>query len=519
MLRRRSLMALTAATLLLSAAVGALAVGAMGGGPRPLVLPDVESGALPLLPTADAAARAWRPDAYLVAAAATEGRPPEGRVDPPFLYDTSADPLVGNGRSLAWSYAYASPGEASKLLFVTVGGDGGVLYQRAMADPTRAGSCCATDERAAYAERAGADSSAYYHGSSAPPALPRIALDADEAVSRVVDHPAFADFALDHPVFTAMHALAPGPHGRPAWHVAYRTDTVFSAFAVVDASTGEVLRVDAAPFTGCCAAPATPTPATPVPTHPPEPHPDPRCCAPADRHEEFRVRLGPGMPSHQIWIPVEAPDYARSLHVVARQDRSGLALDEVQMRVTDGEGRPLASEKQRGDVEAKLRSFPSRGVYGVQLSLPAPLREVVLHVRVDLLHNPVPDAAPASYSFRDALMPMGGASHVPLSFPYGATPTHARLEWTQSTGTGGVEVALLDRYGNEVHSTRSEGPIVGTGSATLDVPLALDRECCSALVIRTVGVNAEELRFHLEVRVARAADVHDDVDHQGHVHH
>lgn len=502
--QRRTLLALTAATLVASTAVGALAVQALGGGPKPIVLSGVESGMLPLADAADQAARAWQRDAYLVRAMATEGAPLDGRVDPPFLYDTSPDPLVGNGRAVAWTFAYASPAEPGRLFFATVGGDGSVLYRRALVDPH--GGCCYAMVAEGSARGSPSDAPVRGHhgrGAGGPAPLARVSYDADGALARVADHPGFRDFAADHPVFQASLELAQGPEGRPAWSITYRTATAYGAAAVVDASTGDTLRVDAWPHA---------VEPQPYPAPPPEPHP---CCAPRDHHETYHSRLGPGRQEHRVAVPVESAEHAREVVVRAGVEGALPVVQEAVLQVLDGNGRPLAHARGGPVLEARVEAFADPGPYTAVLYLTSNVAEVatVLDVRVRYAPDPRPPAREAR--FESAVHPWGGTAYFPLAFSTGM-PTRVTLEWAASLPTDGMELSITDQHGNEVEAVRQEG---GGGSLALDVPPGL---CCLQAVVRNAGEGLQEQRFGLVVEIGPwwrgdAAEEGAGV-HHGHAH-
>lgn len=480
---RRSVWVVLAALVVLFAAVGAFAVQAFEGGQRPIVLTATESGSLPHFAAADAAAKGWASDAGLFRVHATEGAPLEGRVDPPFLYDTSPDPLVGNGRAVAWTFAYAAPSQPGKLFFVTVGGDGALLYQRALVDPSYA--CCY-----AHSIAVSDDGSTVHSTAPTRPAYPVLAtpgLDADEAFARVADDQAFANFSLDHPVFQAFLELMPGPDGHPAWGVTYRTATFYAAFALVDAQNGTIHHLSGWPSTQppCCDTPPTPTPV------PPEP-----CCPANDYHAEHGFTLGPSRNYHEINFPVESPRYAREARVVVQLSSVLPLVDEAVLQVYDDHMRPLARASGRDTLEVVLTSFPSQGVYRAVLNLPMPLRDVHATVEVDVLHDPVAHPAPASYTFEGTTYAWGGEVYANLWFHERAQPTQLTLRWTPVLAVDDLELALLDAYGNEIASAHA--PQGGT-EATLEVPEGL--ECCLTAIVRNAVGTPSEVPFELEVAV------------------
>lgn len=482
---RRSVWVVLAALLVLFAAVGAFAVQAFEGGQRPLTLTATESGSLPHLSAADAAAQAWASDAALFRVHATEGSPIEARVDPPFLYDTSPDPLVGNGRAVAWTYTYAAQSQPGKLFFASVGGDGAVLYQRALVDPTY--GCC-------YAESVSDSpdgSSTFHRVAPSPPTYPVVStpiLDADDAFARVAARPEFAEFPADHPVFQAFLELMPGPDGHALWGITYRTATYFAAYALVDAHNGTVHHVSAWPTTQppCC-DPVPPTP-TPVP-------PDP-CCRPDDHHAEYGLTLGPTRNVQYVNFPVEEPRYAREARIVVQLTSVLPLADEAVLQVYDTDMRPLARASGRDTLEAVLTSFPTQGVYQAVLTLPTPVREIAATVTVDVLYDAVPSPAPTSYAFSGVTYPWSGDAYLPLWFQERAQPTQLTLRWTPVLATDELELALLDPYGNEIATARAED---GATEVALDVPP--DQDCCYTAVVRNLVRAPVEVPFELEVAV------------------
>jgi hypothetical protein len=500
MLRRRSLWVVLAALLILSAGA-VLAVQAFGGGARPIVLNEVESGALPHFAAAEQAAEAWDADAILLGVRATEGKPLEGRVDPPFLYDTSPDPLVGNGRAVAWTFSYAAPAQHGKLFHVTVGGDGALLYQRALAFPTFYGCCYAVAEPASSPSSSGdgvvvSSEPAHF----APPALSAPALDADEAFARVADHPAFANFSLDHPVFQAFLELGPGPEGRPVWGIGYRTATFYAVSAAVDATNGTVLHVSAWPSLEppCCDP-------RPVPPTPPMPPP---CCPAEDHHATYRATLGPSRASHTVNFPMDSPRYAREARVLVTLDSTLPLAGDAVLQVYDGDMRPLARVTGAGMLEVVLTGFPSMGVYHAEITLPAPLVDVAAEIAVDVLYDAQPHAAPAAYAFQGATYPWGAQTYLPMWFDEQARPTHLTLRWEPGP-LEDLELVLVDQYGNEVATAG------GAGEATLDVPE--DEGCCMMVIVRNAVQGPAQVPFDLDVEVAPWSPEHDD-GHYGHYH-
>lgn len=483
MLRRRSLWVVLAALVVLSAGVIA-AVQAFGGGARPIVLNEVESGALPHFAVAEQAAKAWDADARLVSVHATEGKPLDGRVDPPFLYDTSPDPLVGNGRAVAWTFSYLAPEKQDRFFHVTVGGDGAVLYQRALAFPTY---CCYPVAEAAPAS----SGDGVVVASSAPPSPPVLAaptLDADEAFARVAERPEFADFAADHPVFQAFLQLVPGPENHSAWSVGYHTATFYAASALVDAANGTVYEVYAWPSVEppCC---------EPQPPEPPQPPtPPPPCCPAEDHHASYSATLGPSRSVHTVNFPLDSPRYAREARVaVTLEGGLPLAGDAV-LQVYDGEMRPLARATGAGALEVVLRSFPSQGVYHAEVSLPTPLADVGVEIQVDVLYDPAPHPAPASYAFQGATYAWGGPTYLPMWFQDMAQPTRLTLRWDARTPLEDLELVLLDAYGNEVATAR------GDGEAVLEAPEA--EGCCMTALVRNAVQGPAQVPFELDVEVA-----------------
>jgi len=241
-MKRATLAAVTLATATLAYGA-AYVVGTSWNGS--IVLPHDESGAGPLREVADSAARGWADGPTLVRVATTEGAPLDGRVDPPFAYDTSTDPHVGDGRALVWTFSYTAPSKGGEVFHASVGGDGSLLYARSLPDATW--GCCIAYMHVATASSTGDDGS--YDPAIAPRKAPlpiAFRIDAPEAYERVLGRAEFDGFAIDHPVFLATTELLSDGRGA-VWSLAYHTATGYSADAAVDADTGEVLSVSAWP--------------------------------------------------------------------------------------------------------------------------------------------------------------------------------------------------------------------------------------------------------------------------------
>lgn len=506
MFRRRALWATLAVAFLLAAAVGAFAVQAWSGGAREIVLTGTESGLLPLLPIADAAAASWHDDALLMTAAATEGKPIDGRVDPPFLYDTSPDPLVGNAMAVAWTFAYVSPSEPGKILFVTVGGDQSIVYQRALVDPSY--GCCVTVSHSTHGSVSASPS--HDEEPSPPEALVRPTLDSHDAFAKVAERPEFASFAADHPVFQAFLVLDRGYDRNPVWNIGYRTATYFSAHASVDAATGEVLSVNAWPSPpsppvvceGDCGEP-----------QPPEPHP---CCpAPEDYSETFRTTLGPSRPMTTYNVIVEGYQYAEQMRVAIQptHEIAALPTDEMTLQVLDGSGRPVATRTFTGAHEAVIEEFGGPGMYQVMIHMGVPLRDVVVDVAIEVDYAKTPLPRPTEHAYEGLAYPHGGQTWVNLWYP-DQRATTLLLEWTAATPADGLELALHDSLGNEIATVRATFMAPGEQALSLDVPTD-DERCCLTAVVRNLNPAFTAQAFRLTVMVEDWQAVH----YGGYVYH
>lgn len=503
--------ALGIAALLVSTVLGALAVQAVsdGRGPAP-VLPTTESGALPHFTLANAQAAAWDADAVLVRVGATEGPQVDGRIDPPFLWDTSGDPVHGNGAAVVWTFAYWAPERSDASYWVAVGGDGSLLYARELPNPY---FCCV--DYVAAAEPVPA-----HHGetvaASSVPAMPApravsATIDAPAALASVLDDPAFVNFSLDHPVYMAHLELVPNwENDHSVWLIGYRTATYYGAGAAVDAHTGEVLGVGAWPrYAPCC------DPIVVPPPPPPEP-----CCRPADLHETYQGSLGD---SYDIGFPIEQAGWLQELTVTATVQDEELPLDDgYVLDLIDSNGRILAREHGSGasTIGITLNAVPTTGLYSVHLKRPE--TQPIYLPATDLLRGDTPVEIVVDVLYADAPQPR------PMTWTYmGEVWTNSEnwlslyaedTNWRPLRAQSlllmidipqpgmEIELAVVDNWGNDVASTTT-GPLAsGTWTLTLDVPNA-GYDCCYIAAIRSytpvgIGIGTQTLPYALEVTMA-----------------
>lgn len=223
--------------------------------------PPVEVSALAHAGRAQTEALGWSGEARLVGILATEGEPIGDNVDPPLFWNTVGDPVVGNGKAVVWTYAYAGP-ENGVLYYVSVGADGAVLYARELplpyywtmnerAHPASDGACCAKSMPAE---------------PPAQPALALPALDSDAAIAVADSDEAFRTFGEAHPRHQVQIVLG-GDGGNAVWAFVKRTATYFGASAAVDGASGALLHSASWPQPpGPCDA--CPPPPPPVPPRP-----------------------------------------------------------------------------------------------------------------------------------------------------------------------------------------------------------------------------------------------------------
>ncbi|HWG90179.1 MAG TPA: hypothetical protein VNZ52_04940, partial [Candidatus Thermoplasmatota archaeon] len=180
-----------------------------------------ESDALEHLQAARDEAALWNPQARLVAIHGTEGAP-LSPANPPFVWDTSMDPTVGNGQALVWTYAFIVEGSEEKAFFVSMSGSGERLYAQAIKYPYGFGGYGYHGGGAvAHAE----DASSEPCCNESPPehrpvpeiGTPTIGSGA-AALAAAAGHAAFNDFATLHPVHqVAVTMFAGYGSASPPW--------------------------------------------------------------------------------------------------------------------------------------------------------------------------------------------------------------------------------------------------------------------------------------------------------------
>ncbi|HLE98171.1 MAG TPA: hypothetical protein VI997_12435 [Candidatus Thermoplasmatota archaeon] len=482
-MKRATLAAVTLATATLAYGA-AYVVGTSWNGS--IVLPHDESGAGPLREVADSAARGWADGPTLVRVATTEGAPLDGRVDPPFAYDTSTDPHVGDGRALVWTFSYTAPSKGGEVFHASVGGDGSLLYARSLPDATW--GCCIAYMHVATASSTGDDGS--YDPAIAPRKAPlpiAFRIDAPEAYERVLGRAEFDGFAIDHPVFLATTELLSDGRGA-VWSLAYHTATGYSADAAVDADTGEVLSVSA------------------WPSRDPPPPPCYDCCGacpgswpPQDFEGEWSGSLGRDYPWFAAQVSVEAAAYARSLHVEG-EVQDALPGEEFVLTVTDASGFELARTRGGASLELDVSEFPTQGAYLARIEgrVPRAVGEAPVLLRASLDYGEEPTSFPPSIRH--------GSGEVwgwqtdrwyPLDLGRPAEVVTVTLAWTRAEPTQALELVLLDNMGNPVARAAGEPVEAGDSSVTLEARGL--REPYAGLRVRALGPAAAPIPFALEI--------------------
>lgn len=517
-LKLRRTLVIALAILLASTALGALAVQAMSEAPRAVVMPETESGALQHFAAANALAAGWHEDATLIRVSATEGPQVDARVDPPFLWDTRGDALVGNGLALVWTFAYASPTSPSTTYWVSIGGDGSQLYARELTDPY---SCCVT-----YVEAVPADSTASYSPSPEPYhrqiRAVSASIDAPAAVASLADLDAFASFADDHPVFMASVELVPmydeDGDERSAWHVVYRTATHYGASAVVDADNGTVLHSGSWPqaWPICCDDP-------PRPPQPPHEPPTP-CCRPEDFHATYSGSLDSW--GYEVSFPVERASWVQEVRVTASL-ADGSPLGEAhELSIIDGNGRMLERIPLDAEATISLAAVPVSHMMTARViretgtpSLfgQAATPETYVTISIDVIYAEARQDRPTSWTFHGDAWP-GAETWTDLWIESDEwpplRPTTVTLTWDAERPAQPLELILLDAWGNEVESAKSDPLATGPQSLTLGVP-ETGEECCHTVLVRMPGsIGFEPVPYTLFVETIRPP--HDDVrEHDG----
>jgi hypothetical protein len=497
-MQKRSMWVILLAALVVSSAIGALAVQAVDNRrPAAIELPQVESGALVHREAADLDAAGWQRDAVLVHVAATEGIPVHGRVDPPLAWDTTDDPFVGNGKALVWTVTYASPSVEGSAFWVSIGGDGGVLYARELRVPYW---CC---------HEVAVD--AVSTSSSSPPSEPAPApmsrgvyalIDAPEAMASVAHRPEFEAFAEDHPVFLSNIELVPG-EDHSMWLLSYQTATVYGAAAVVDAKTGEVLHIG-----------EWPSPQPPCCTPPPPPVP---CCQPPDHHATSEGTVGTQPLS--VEFPVNDVHWLGTLRVEA-EIADALPTESFTLEVFDSLGRIVWRTTGNGQLSADIFPALTSGVYTASLqtfqSRGLPLRDVAASLRVDVEYNDyVGNWMGATSTFYGDITPMSETT-IPLHNEFGLTASALFLSWPRNLPRDNLEIDILDDEGNVWASARGSEIEFGTGTLELELPESM---CCLSAVVRHVGEGVQSVEFTLLAAFERPDVAYSEpTHHREHAH-
>lgn len=504
--------AIAIVVLLLAATLGALAVGAVEErSPAPIEMPTSTSGALQHRAAADARAAQWQEDARLLHVSATEGRPVHNMVDPPMLWDTSADTFVGDGRALVWTFTYASAEAPQTLFWVTVGADGRELYARDLPQPWY---CCFAEPMVVESTAAADGGQVAYseppqHAWALPPAV-EATVDAPEALSAVRDRPEFADFALDHPVFMAIVVLE-RVGDRSVWTIGYQTATVFSSFAQVDAMTGEVVQVHAWPRP-CC---------DPQPPEPPTPQPPDPCCRPEDFQATYEGTLGYGRASWDASFPVEQASWVDAIHVKADIDGTVLDPEAVILDVYDSDWRIVGRSTFAEGFAVTIEKVARSGIYTAMVTdrqgiLPE-TKPVTLDVVVDYLE--APEGLAGTYTYYGEAYNMWTMG-VPTWAEDDVRASDALLRFETTLPTQHLSLVLIDEWGNEIE-TATAGGSMGYHEVGLTLPddgtyywLEVRRsDEVPVFLVNDIVVYELDLTF-----VERVHEEHDHVAHEPHAH-
>lgn len=409
----------------------------------------------------------WRADARLVGVFATEGAPVDLE-DPPLLFDTSTDPVVGDGLALVWTYAFAAPGER-RSFFVAIDGAGALRY----ADDLPSFSF-GHPMPVAYAESS----------PSPRPAEPEPLADLPDAVvassaaaGAVAANATAQAWLAEHPVSFARVHLASSPEG-PAWMVLRATSTGYALHALVDAKTLAVTDVNRFPD-DFFPEPPHPCPAD-ASCDPYEPQPPP---VPAPESHARSVSVDAFNPRAEWPFVLGAVEWAAE--IVVRADAGGATpLEAVTVSVFDPYGSLVASAAGTGALEIPIEheDFPWGGEYRVVVEPQAP----------GPLPREIPLAADVTYTRW-----LGGANHLVDSMggsvrmrqvvehavrvEEGASLLRVRVSFDDMINgvPAGARFVLVDPAGNEAGGVSSPG-----GTLEMESPTPGD------WVLRAVGEDA-----------------------------
>lgn len=476
------------AVLLLASAVGALAVAVSQEAPPAVQVPSTESGALAHFDAADQAAAAWHANAALVAVRATEGAQVDARIDPPLKWDTSTDPSVGNGLALVWTFIYVSPNATHESFWVSIGGDGSLLYARALTEP---GWCCepvAVASHVSHEDDMTHDAPESSNTTEPEWYVPPInaSIDAPAAVAAALAEDAFEGFALDHPVHMVELSLMPGPDGHGLWSVSFMTATRFSAHALVDGETGEVLESGSwpSPCYDCYPRPVPPLP--PVPPTPPEP-----CCKPEDVHKTYTGEVSASQP-FSVYFDVIEPVWLSSARITASVSDVPDG-DEVTLVVLDGDYREVhrSALTGSGTLEANFDAVPTWGGYSAMIERTSPVmasalpmieRPIPVEIGIDLVYADAPQERPTEWRFTGEAWP--GEQWISLNVMdanwWMMTPETVTLTWDAEIPVESLDLVIYDTWGNVAARASGDDLPQGTQSITLEVPAdtASSGACC-----------------------------------------
>lgn len=163
-------------------------------------------------------ARDWDANAALRAVIATEGVHAEPD-DPPYLYDTRADPTIGDGLAIAWSYLFTAPPRQTTYV-VSLRADGTTLYAHELTQPS--------------------------FFPSEQPALSAPIFSSERAAALVSANATTARFLAEHPTSFVQLALTATPIG-PQWMLNRQTASGFGLYAMVNATSGELEHISEGP--------------------------------------------------------------------------------------------------------------------------------------------------------------------------------------------------------------------------------------------------------------------------------
>lgn len=478
-----------------------------------------ETDAVTHLAAARAAAATWGDNATLLAIAGTEGAPLQA-VDPPMMWDTSADPNVGNGLAIVWTYVFGAVGQ-EKVLFVSINGAGETVYSQALHHPAFNGYCCyaiAVDDGApepdtatttSYTEPSRCCYTEPYH-----PALSDPTVGSGDAAIAAATNESFRDFGTLHPVHGVTVFLTPGASPEGVWQIGKSTATVYSVHVGVDGKTGNVTHVHESPYyygypePPCCCC-------------------EPPCCdepepwAPEDFSAEYTASTWAFGPSMQFSFPVDYAPAAKKVQLDLTA--TGVDLEAMRARVLDAHGGELARfETVPGELE--LEGLRTSGTYTVILeprNTDFFVFEHTAHLEVDVDYEPVPYAStPPDLDITYLGEVQGFPGHeqyynIPLEAP--TRELTVTLDYDADLGAGRLALRIYDWYGNVLMEQ------MGPGTLTLADPDPWGGYSAS-VVLQSVSltkvdytVTAKAVYEPWETRVHMAED--GGAPHSGHGEH